>query len=230
MEFLIFVAVLPALLLLINIYNMDRVDKEPIDLLVKLFFLGGLTIVSAILIGNIAEIPVKAMISEQSLLYKIIDNFILIALVEEGGKFVVLRWKTWNSGEFNYTFDAVVYAVTVSLGFAAFENILYLLDFSIATAVLRGLLAVPGHAIDAVFMGCFYGRAKRCAVLGDEAGKDSNLRKALLVPVLLHGFYDFCLSTGYDFFILIFLVFEVIITITAILETRRLSREDTPVG
>lgn len=229
MELLIFIAVLPAMVLLIYIYKKDKVEKEPIDLLVKLFFLGGLTIISAILIGTIAEIPVKALISEDSMVYKVIENFILVALVEEGGKYFILRWKTWNSREFDYTFDAVVYAVTVSLGFAAFENILYLLDFSIETAVLRGVLAVPGHAIDAVFMGYYYGRAKQCEALEDKSGKNSNLRMALVVPVLLHGFYDFCLSTDYDFFILIFLLFEIIITVAAIRRVRRLSREDTPI-
>ena len=189
-----------------------------------------MVIISAIIIGTLADGFVSALLPKESLLYILIDNFLMVALVEEGGKFVVLKLNTWRSREFDYTFDAVVYAVTVSLGFAAFENILYLLDFNLGTAILRGVLAVPGHAIDAIFMGCYYGLAKRCDVAGDIAGRKHNLRLALLIPVLLHGFYDFCLSVQQDFFLLVFLLFEVIVTVTAVRRIRRLSREDAPIG
>ena len=229
MQLLIFVAVLPAAILLYRVYKLDTIEKEPMGLLVRLFLLGGATIVSAILIGTIAESIVTGFVQKETLAYILIDNFLMVALVEEGGKYVVLKLNTWNNREFDYTFDAVVYAVTVSLGFAAFENILYLLDFNLGTAILRGILAVPGHAIDAIFMGCFYGIAKRCDAMGDLAGRKKNLRKALLIPVLLHGFYDFCLSMQQNVFFLIFLIFEVVITVTAVRKIHQLSREDAPI-
>ncbi|MBQ7433035.1 MAG: hypothetical protein IJV50_06205 [Lachnospiraceae bacterium] len=49
-----------------------------------------------------------------------------------------------------------------------------------------------------------------------------------VVPVLLHGFYDFCLSVDSDLFIGIFLLFEVIITVKAIKKVRTLSRDNVP--
>ena len=80
--------------------------------------------------------------------------------MEEGGKYFVLKHKTWRHPAFNYTFDAVVYAVTAALGFAVAENILYVMDGGVGVALLRAAVAVPGHAFDGVFMGYYYGIAK----------------------------------------------------------------------
>ena len=151
-----------------------------------------------------------------------------LLLVEEGGKYFVLKRLTWNHPAFDYTFDAVVYAVTASLGFATLENIAYVLDSDLGTALMRAILSVPGHAIDGLFMGSFYGAAKLCERMGDQKGKKQNLRRALWVPVLIHGFYDFCLESESGFLLLAFLVFEVFITVTAYLRVKRLSREDQP--
>ena len=133
--------------------------------------------------------------------------------------------------QFNYTFDAVVYAVAVSLGFAAFENVIYVLSGNLGTAIMRGLLSVPGHAIDGVFMGCYYGIARKCRGLGDEEGVKMNLYKALWVPILTHGFYDFCLDVSSDagIFLAIFFAFEIIVTVIAVKKVNKLSREDEAV-
>lgn len=223
-------AVLPAVILLIILWKHDKIEKEPIGLLVKLFVFGALTTISAIVLGRWGTNIVSSVLNTNGLVYIAIDNFILTALIEEGGKYFVLKKVTWKHPAFNYTFDAVVYAVVVSLGFATLENILYVMDGNITTAITRGLLSVPGHAVDAVFMGFYYGLAKKAFVASDESGCRINLRKALLVPTLLHGFYDFCLSTPYDIFILIFFISEIVIMIAAIKKLKKLSREDEPIS
>ena len=48
--------------------------------------------------------------------------------------FMVFAWRDPN---FNYRFDGIVYAVFVSLGFAAFENISYVVGYGLTTAVAR---------------------------------------------------------------------------------------------
>lgn len=227
---MLFLAVLPSIILFVIVWRADKIEKEPGSLLLKLFFLGALTTVSAMVLGSLGGGFVLSFIEEESLAYLVIDNFILTALVEEGGKYFVMKKATWRHPAFNYTFDAVVYAVVASLGFATVENILYVMDEDITVALMRGLLSVPGHVMDAVFMGCFYGIAKRAAIAGDRSAEKRNLRRALFVPVLLHGFYDFCLSTGYDFFILVFLVFEVVVTVLAVRKLRKLSREDRAIS
>ncbi|MBQ3379387.1 MAG: PrsW family intramembrane metalloprotease [Clostridia bacterium] len=223
-----FLAILPCVVLFIIVWRSDKIEKEPPQLLLKLLIGGALTIISAMIIGLIGTAILNALVVEGSLLYLIIDNFIVTALVEEGGKYFVLKRLTWRSPAFDYTFDAVVYAVTVSLGFAVVENILYLSGATVGLAFMRGILSVPGHAMDGVFMGYFYGIAKRCEYRGDFRSMKLNLKLALIVPMLLHGFYDFCLSTGSDVFIAIFFIFEIIVTVVTIIKFRKLSKQDAP--
>ena len=59
--------------------------------------------------------------------YTILLAFLVVAVVEEGTKFWMLKRRTWNHPAFNYRFDGIVYAVFVSLGFAAYENTTYVL-------------------------------------------------------------------------------------------------------
>lgn len=223
---MLLLAVLPSILLFVVVWRRDKIEKEPFSLLVKLFIFGALTTVSAMVLGSLGEDAVLSVVDEENLVYIVIDSFILTALIEEGGKYFVLKKTTWKHPAFNYTFDAVVYAVVASLGFATVENILYVMDEDISVAIMRGLLSVPGHVTDAIFMGCFYGAAKAAAAEGDRGKARLNLRRALIIPVLLHGFYDFCLSTESDEFLLAFFVFEVIITILAVRTLRKQSRED----
>ena len=227
---LLLLAVLPSVFLLAYIWRKDTVEKEPLSLLAGLFFRGALTVVSAIVIGAIMEAVAEKIFERDTLTWLILDNFIMTALVEEGGKYFVLKRKTWQSPEFDYLFDAIVYAVVVSLGFATVENILYVVDSDLSTALLRAVLSVPGHAIDGVFMGCFYGLAKRYDLAGNRRKCRAYLRRALWVPVLIHGFYDFCLSTEDDFFIMLFFVFEIIVTALAYRTVKKFSREDAPVA
>ena len=220
---MLFLSVLPSIILFIVVWKGDRYEKEPSGLLIKLFIFGALTTVSAMIIEILFSDYILAFMDHQGMLYLLIENFLIVALSEEAGKYFVLKKTTWKHPAFNYTFDAVVYAVSVSLGFATLENILYLFDGSITTAVTRALFSVPGHVIDALYMGYYFGMARYADADNDERLKKKYLKLAFWIPVLIHGFYDFCLSTQYGIFILIFLVFEVVITIFAIKKFRQLS-------
>lgn len=232
---LLLLAVLPAALLMGFVWRMDKIEKEPRGLLLKLFLFGALTTVSAIALGWLGTDLFLSLFVPGSVAYMLVDNFIVTALVEEGGKYFVLKKCTWKHPAFDYTFDAVVYAVTASLGFATLENILYVYVFEngIGVAIVRAIMSVPCHAIDAVYMGSYYGIAKLREREGDKRGKKHALRLALLVPVLMHGFYDFCLdfclSGDSGLLYLAFLVFEVLITVAAFRRVRKLSREDQPI-
>ena len=219
-------AIIPGIIIFIMVWRMDKIEKEPAKLLWSLFFLGGLTIISAMIIGQLGEAVISSVLTEGSMLYLIIDNFLLTALIEEGGKYVVLKARTWKHPAFNFTFDGVVYAVVVSLGFATFENILYVGLYGIGTAVLRAFTAVPSHAMDAVFMGCYYGYAKMAYTWGDQKNYKRFMRLALLVPVFLHGFYDFCLSTENWLFIILFWIFYITVTIITFRKLKMLSQTD----
>ena len=227
---LFFLAVIPAVILIAYIVHKDKVEKEPFTLLLGLFILGALTILPAGTAEYVTMEPLAKEMGEDSIGYAIITNFFIVAFAEESMKYLVLRLRTWKHPAFNYTFDAEVYAVVVSLGFATLENILYVMEENtVKIAVLRGVLAVPGHAIDAVFMGYFYGRAKLYHSRGEVGAGTRDSWLALLVPMFTHGFYDFCLTIGTDTAMIVFMVYEVIITSVAIRKIHTLSKGDTPI-
>ena len=96
-------------------------------------------------------------------------------------------------------------------------------------AIVRALLAVPGHVMFAVLMGYYYGTARYADAVGDAAKCRINLRMALVIPTLLHGFYDFCLSAEKGILILCFFLFDLLMTIVAIIQFVRLSKGDTAI-
>ena len=139
----------------------------------------------------------------------------------------MLRCGSWKNPAFNYVFDGVVYGVCVALGFAGLENVLYISGFGMEVAVIRGLAAVPLHAICGVFMGHFYGLEKKYTVTG-MTGLAKNMRTlSIVIPVLIHGFYDFAASIGSDVFTYVWLGFVIIVDIFAINAIRQYSNTDT---
>lgn len=226
MDFLLLLAVFPGLLIIKKTYDLDRIEKEPTGLLMKLVIFGALTAIPIVFFELFAEGILQGLFYEGSLAYIAVENFIGVALVEEGFKRFALKKITWKNREFNCVFDAVVYSVCVSMGFAILENIMYVLEGGIGTALMRAVLSVPGHGMFSVFMGHYYGLAKRNAVRGEMGMMRGNLLLSLWIPVLLHGFYDFCLSLDSGIMILVFFVFVIITYIAALRNLKAYARED----
>lgn len=225
MRLLVFAAVLPAAFLIWYIYHKDTAEKEPFDLLAKLFLLSMATCGGVIVVELIAGAILGLAVGSQSLLFDLLENFLGVALVEEGAKFLVLYAETWKNKAFNYLFDGVVYGVVAALGFATLENIIYVFQGGLGVAAMRAILSVPSHAIDGVFMGYFYGLAKRDEMRGNTSGRTTNLALALVVPVLLHGTYDYLLTIEASG---AFLLFEIAVVALAVVHVNRLSKEATP--
>jgi RsiW-degrading membrane proteinase PrsW (M82 family) len=78
--------------------------------------------------------------------------------------------------------------VGLSLGFAAFENVMYLFsnveDF-LSVGFTRALFAVPGHFCDGVLMGYYYSKVR----FGSNATTKDQIM-VLGAPIILHGLYD----------------------------------------
>lgn len=222
-------ALLPALLLMRYIYRKDTIEKEPKGMLVGLVFLGVAAALVAVVIETIGKGVLSGFLEEGDPAYTIIMAFLVVAVVEEGAKFLFMRWRTWKDPNFNYQFDGIVYAVFVSLGFAAFENISYVMGYGLTTAILRALLAIPAHMGFAVFMGYFYARAKLCADEGNRFRRRLNLWAGYLIAVLLHGFYDACALMGTVLSTLLFVIFVIVMYIVVIRFVKKESRNDRPV-
>jgi RsiW-degrading membrane proteinase PrsW (M82 family) len=183
-------AVLPAAVLMVYIYNADKVEKEPAYLLWRLVGGGVLAALVAMVLEYIGESVLSGFVDKGSPYYSIFLAFLVVAVAEEGMKLFFLYRRTWRDENFNYKFDGVVYAVFVSLGFAAFENITYVFNYGLSVAPSRALLAIPAHMGFAVFMGTFYGRAKVAEADGRYGAKTANLLFGYVSAIFLHGFYD----------------------------------------
>ena len=222
-------AVLPAIVLLRYICKHDTVEKEPAGLIFLLILTGIVAALCASFLEGIGQSVLNAMIVPGTRLHTVLLAFLVVAAAEEGMKFWLMKRKTWTHPAFNYRFDGIVYAVTVSLGFAAYENILYVLNYGLSVALPRALLAVPGHMSFAVCMGIYYGRAKHCEGWGDRAGTKINLWAGYACSVFLHGFYDACAMTGTVGATVLFLAFVAIMFATVYRQVRRESQTDAPV-
>ena len=224
---LIAAAVIPAIILLGKVEKADRLEKESPRLLVSLVLFGIISTAIASL-GEWAGITLlNKLFPEGGTLYSILLFFIVVAFSEEGAKYVLLKRRTWNEPEFNCQFDGVVYGAFVSLGFALWENIRYVAMYGMQVALVRAVTAIPGHACFGVFMGTWYGMAKRRAAAGDEEGSKRMRTRALLIPALLHGFYDYAASAESEAMNIVFLVFVVLMFVTAYRLVRHVSANDS---
>ena len=189
-------ALIPVIGLLIFIYFNDKKEKEPIWLLLLLFGVGAASVVSAIVLELIGGLILGAVFPTDSVIKGTLDAMLIVAPAEELGKFIVLRSITWKNKHFNYSYDAIVYAVFVSLGFAALENITYVFGSGVGTAILRMFTAVPGHACFGVFMGFFYSKAKYASLTNKKGACAGFTALAILIPTIVHGIYDGILMGG----------------------------------
>ena len=222
-------AVLPAVILLRYIYRHDTVEKEPVGLLLSLLVMGVLSALCSIVLERIGQTLLYWLMDPGSPYFTVVMAFLVVALVEEGTKFFFLKRRTWRNPHFNYRFDGVVYSVFVSLGFAAYENIQYVLNYGLSVALPRALLAVPAHMSFAVFMGAFYSRAKLMDADGDDWGCRVNLWTGYLVAVLLHGAYDACALSGSNLAVIAFALLVIVMFLTVFFMIKRESATDMPV-
>ncbi len=187
---LIAAAVLPAIILLLRIRQADRLEPEPPGLLLSLVVRGILATFLALLAERAGSFVLGILFPRSGLAYRLLLCFVVVGGAEEGAKYLLLKRRTWDSPSFDCQFDGVVYAAFVALGFALWENIGYVLMYGLRTALLRAVTAVPGHACFGVFMGAFYGLARRYENLGEAAQSRRCRRWAFVLPALLHGCYD----------------------------------------
>ena len=225
-KILVISAVVPAIALLIYVYNKDRREKEPAGLILSLVIFGIISTMLAVVAESIGDAILEAFTTEYGLTYLIIENFVVIGLSEEYCKYIVMKKRTWKNAAFNCTFDGVVYAVAVAMGFALWENIAYVFEYGMGTALLRAVTAVPGHASFGVFMGLWYGMAKKESVAGSEHTGKKLRRTAVLFPAFIHGMYDFLASIEDDAYCLLFFPFVLILFIVTFKLVKKASNED----
>jgi len=206
------ITILPSLLIVTFFVKSDKFP-EPTSQIIKVFMYGLFLCIPAYLINTeLGNIYANTGISEA-----LISSFLSAAPVEEVLKFTVLYSLVYKMKDFNEPIDGIVYGVSVSLGFATLENIYYvyvLSDYfgttSQGLAILRSFSAIPAHGIFGATMGYFFMKYTFIK-------KENNLALCMIVPILLHGAYNYFASS-------IFIISLLIVIISWIILLKNFSR------
>jgi RsiW-degrading membrane proteinase PrsW (M82 family) len=177
---LLILAVAPSIYLLWFFYNQDRYRHESKKLLAVTFLLGALMIIPAIIL----EAALKFLFPPGDTLVGVFLYFLLeVALIEESLKFFAVRVYAYNSRMFVEPMDGLILGVAAALGFATVENILYVVQNGIYTAVIRAIISVPSHALYGAIFGFYLGEAK-------FRKRPSLALRGLLFAIVLHAIFD----------------------------------------
>lgn len=184
---LLALAIAPGIAISLYVFLKDQFNREPKLKLFVCFLLGCLSVIPAIIIQIFSSKPSNELFGE-GILYTAFFAYIIVALSEELSKFVMLRYYAFPRKSFDEPFDGIVYSVMVGMGFATVENIGYVYQHGINTALLRMFLSVPAHGTFAVLMGYFVGKAKFI-----PEKRFYYLFLGVFCATFFHGTYDFFL-------------------------------------
>ena len=171
------------------LYQYDRVEPEPILVVLRVALIGGL--VSTFIAGminsafsSIAGIPITAegLGLGESL---VLSTF--VGFNEEIMKAAVTVYLVRNLKDLDEPIDAVIYATAVGLGFSVFENFQYTQEHGLLNLVLRFGTAMPLHIGLAAIWGYKIAEVK---FLNGKNYIDT-MRPAEILAAVLHALYDF---------------------------------------
>jgi RsiW-degrading membrane proteinase PrsW (M82 family) len=189
----------PSIALLSFFYLKKQFDLEPIHMVIRLFLFG------AILVFPIMVLQYSLEESLQTTLW--FEAYISTGFLEEFFKWFILYFVAYPHAEFDHRYDGIVYSVSISLGFATVENIMYLWIYGVNEALMRALLPVSSHALFGVIMGYYLGRAK----FTSQASNKKWLLYSLFIPIFLHGTYNYIFLKGDEWWIWIIIPFMLIL-------------------
>ena len=220
---LLLISIIPIIALAYYIYDKDY-EKESSALLFRLIIGGIIVVIPAasieLLAGGLFP-DTTSMSKMQFLVYILID----IAFVEEVFKWFMVYIFSYNSREFDYMYDAIVYSSFVSLGFASVENMLYVINSSLHIGLMRALISVPAHASFGIIMGIFIAYAKKNSIKRNDIKSSLFLMGSILVPSAVHGIYDYCLFRGDRIYLTFFIVFVIALFIISFLWLSKMAKE-----
>ncbi|MCL6442826.1 MAG: PrsW family intramembrane metalloprotease [Alicyclobacillus sp.] len=179
----IFLAIIPALVLLIWLYHRDVLHPEPKRKVYRMFLLGASVVFPA---GLLERALLDTSVHAEGLTSLLVTAFFVAGMVEEFLKSAIVDRAAYARGYLQQPIDCLVYAGAVALGFATVENVMYVTSSGFTTAVLRSVTAVPAHLMFGIIMGSGYVR---------HIWFKRSIAWAYILPALAHGLYDsFALS------------------------------------
>lgn len=176
------------------IYRYDRFEPEPVRLVIFIGIAGGFlsalpsaffnTAFSAILgIGNFIAGAEGAEASVESVFL----FSVAVGLNEEIWKSFVAVMILKRIDEFNEPIDALIYSMSIALGFAAFENVSYTVAGGLGVLFVRSLTAVPLHAGLASIWGSGIARAK----FNKNGRYFTTVFPYVIASALIHAIYNY---------------------------------------
>ena len=170
----------PVVAIIWYILFLDTLNREPLRMILLTFVYGLLSVLPALLFTSVGS----HYLGDISSLAKVgLQAFVVVGLSEELSKYLFLRLSVYKRKEFDEPYDGIVYAVMISMGFAAIENFLFVMQGGLDVAIVRMFTAVPAHATFAILMGYWVGKAKM-------DNKPYLNWLGLFSAVLFHGAYD----------------------------------------
>jgi len=193
-------AVAPALLILWLVIAADERPGPPAKVW-SAFLLGA----ASISLLGLARAPFAKLLAipENPILAQAVHSVFGVALPEEVVKIFVIVAVSARRRPFADPMDTVVYGAAAGLGFAAYENLAYLVQHAEmwrSLAALRSVLTVPFHGALGIIAGAYLTIARAGTALGaNRHHRDwARLSSRLLIfagPLALHSAFDFPLLT-----------------------------------
>jgi RsiW-degrading membrane proteinase PrsW (M82 family) len=189
-------AVAPALLFLWLVIATDERPGPPIRVW-SAFFLGAASIS---LLGVVRAPLAKIVVGpDHPWLDQALHSLLAVAAPEEIVKVLVIVAVSFKRRTFADPMDTVVYGAAAGLGFAAYENLAYLVqhaDIWRSLAALRSVLTVPFHGGLGIIAGAYLAIARAGTALGAHRhhrdwARISSTVLVLFAPIALHSAFDF---------------------------------------
>lgn len=218
---LVITAITPIIALAMGIYLVDRYDREPWWLLLRVFGLGALSVIPILFLQKFL-ISIDIFSGIFSIFYQ---SFIVAGLTEEFFKRAAVVYGVYNNKHFNEKLDGIVYCVFSALGFATVENIMYVVvryTGNYSVGIMRGILSVPAHMLFGITMGYYLSLSKYTR----EASLSSQYyRKSLIVPVILHGLFNFILMAKIPALMVLFIPYVIYLWIANLKKLNQYTRD-----
>src|ERR1700738_4020809 len=188
-------AVAPALLILWLVVAADERPGPPVKVWTA-FLLGA----ASISLLGVVRAPFAKILAapENPWVAQALHSVLGVALPEETVKILVIAAVSVGRRPFADPMDTVVYGAAAGLGFAAYENLAYLVQHAEmwqSLAALRSVLTVPFHGALGIIAGAYLAIARSGTALGAhryhrDRARISSRALVLLVPVALHAGFD----------------------------------------
>ena len=121
------------------------------------FFAGAVATVPSVLLESFLHLHDQG---SPILLRNLFLSFLWVGIVEEFFKYLAVRLTVYRSNQFNEVMDGMIYMVSAALGFAATENVGYMLGFGFSVGFLRAILSYLAHISFSAILGFYMGKAK----------------------------------------------------------------------